>query len=381
MAQAKRILQVVHSLGMGGAETWLLQVLKYWRASGNTEFELDFLITGGEESVLDAEFKRLGAEIFYLPLKKGAGMSFIRSFRSLLKTKKYAAIHDHQDFLSGWHFLFGLGLLSPVRVVHVHNPSYQIYANYATSFRRRIQLQIGKKLVRLLATHIGGTSEKILGEYGITKKYFPNQWVHALNCAFSITDWQGDHFSEKAAICKEQQWPLDSKIVLFAGRFDNSLSLTHPQNHKNSTFALLILEACATDPDIKMIMVGANDYIRDEFLELIVEKGLSDKIHLLGIRKDMIKLMSGSDLLLFPSRAEGLGMVAVEAQAAGLHVLASTAVPGECVVLEELVQFCSLTLPVEEWATILKSTISLPRKQLAHADTRWQDSGNTIEVC
>ena len=42
--------------------------------------------------------------------------------------------------------------------------------------------------------------------------------------------------------------------------------------------------------------------------------GLAESVRLLGVRHDIDRLMLGSRLLLFPSRAEGLGMVAVEAK-------------------------------------------------------------------
>ena len=71
--------------------------------------------------------------------------------------------------------------------------------------------------------------------------------------------------------------------------------------------------------------------------------------------------MRGADALLFPSRSEGLGMVAVEAQAAGMPVLASTAVPGECVVVPEMVTFMNLDSGVDAWAQALVRLAAAPR--------------------
>ena len=51
-------------------------------------------------------------------------------------------------------------------------------------------------------------------------------------------------------------------------------------------------------------------------------------------------------------------MVAVEAQAAALPVLASTAVPRECVVIPELVHFESLERSPAEWAAALLARAS-----------------------
>ncbi|MBK6388957.1 MAG: glycosyltransferase [Saprospiraceae bacterium] len=57
---------------------------------------------------------------------------------------------------------------------------------------------------------------------------------------------------------------------------------------------------------------------------------------LLGLRKDIPLLMSAADVLLFPSLWEGLGMVAVEAQAAGLKVVAADNLPDEAFIIKEL---------------------------------------------
>jgi glycosyltransferase involved in cell wall biosynthesis len=71
--------------------------------------------------------------------------------------------------------------------------------------------------------------------------------------------------------------------------------------------------------------------------------------------------MSGADLLLVPSLAEGLGMVVVEAQAAGLRVLASDNIPGEAVVNSELVTFAQVDAKAEVWANKALQLINLPR--------------------
>ena len=54
-----KVLQVIHGLGMGGAETWLMEALRLWAQSG--EVKCDFLLTSGGEGIFDAEARALGA--------------------------------------------------------------------------------------------------------------------------------------------------------------------------------------------------------------------------------------------------------------------------------------------------------------------------------
>ena len=67
-------------------------------------------------------------------------------------------------------------------------------------------------------------------------------------------------------------------------------------------------------------------------------------------------MLSAMDCFVFPSRYEGLGLVAVEAQAAGLPCFVSDRVPAEAIVDHKLVRVLPLTDPPELWAdAILKS--------------------------
>src|SRR6185369_8442957 len=143
-------------------------------------------------------------------------------------------------------------------------------------------------------------------------------------CGFQLSRFNGDPRRVSADLCTEFNWPPATPILLFAGRLDESLEFDHPRNHKNSGFAVAVFRDCLSRvPGLKMILAGANEHVRVAFQRRLADLGLSECVRLLGVRHDIDRLMLGSRLLLFPSRAEGLGMVAVEAQAAGLPVVAS----------------------------------------------------------
>ena len=91
---------------------------------------------------------------------------FLREFRAILADGHYHAIHDHQDYTAGLHFLLGIGHLPLVRVGHMHNP-YIHLKNYSSGYARRLTILIGKSLLYRQATHIIGSSRQILSEYGL----------------------------------------------------------------------------------------------------------------------------------------------------------------------------------------------------------------------
>jgi glycosyltransferase involved in cell wall biosynthesis len=344
-----RVLQVIDSLGMGGAETWLMEVLRLW--SKSEVGRIDFLATSGKPGIFDEEAQHLGARVHYVRYERAHLPRFAKEFRRVLREGQYHTIHDHQDFASGWHFLIGASALPPVRVTHVHNPAYQIRNNYGVTLSRRFTARVGKALIARYSTHITGTSRQAIAEYGFDASPFRRIPKAALYCGFDPARFLGDTIAAKACICREFGWPEDAKIILFAGRIDWGVELGHPQNHKNSGFAVSVgIECARRDPRVCMLLAGAPSSAVPILEGRIAAAGVEERIRFAGIRKDIERLMLASDVLLFPSRGEGLGMVAVEAQAAGLPVLLSDTVPRECVVVPELVRFQNVEAGEAVWA-------------------------------
>lgn len=371
-----KVLQVVSSLGMGGAETWLMELLRYWSRRGGDSPEIQFLAASGERDFFDAEAESLGARIHYIRYGRSNAASFARRFRRLLRAEKFQAIHDHQDYSSGWHYLLGWGALPPVRVTHVHNPWQHIFVNYAVSRTRWRTAMTGKWLARRFATHICGTSAELLGLYGFP----PNPpAVRPLHCGIDVAKWVRPRAADRASVLEEFQWPADARIALFVGRLDRALEFDHPQNHKNSWLALnAVRAAAATDSSIRLLLAGAGES-KPELERAVRDWGLADRIRLLGIRSDVARLMSAADLLFFPSKYEGLGMAAVEAQAAGLPVLASDAVPRECIVIPELYRSLPLSAPLSAWAEQLLATPARQPERAAHFRAQFAASPFSIE--
>ena len=179
---------------LNAAETWLLSLLKYFRDAQDdlpVTVKCDILLTGGEESVFDEEATSLGARLFYVPFTRRKLLPFVREFRRILACGKYHAIHDHQDYIAGLHFLMSFGNLPPVQVAHVHNPLYH-RLEYANGPVRRLSKSAGKVLLGHLATHVMGTSRQIVAEYGFDQSSFSG----LAPCYGSPRQDGGDHQAE-----------------------------------------------------------------------------------------------------------------------------------------------------------------------------------------
>ena len=77
------------------------------------------------------------------------------------------------------------------------------------------------------------------------------------------------------------------------------------------------------NPAAMMIWAGDGE-LKPLVLNTIKKNKIEDKVVLLGSRNDVNKLYSAMDVLLMPSKFEGLGLVFVEAQIAGLPCFGST---------------------------------------------------------
>jgi starch synthase (maltosyl-transferring) len=77
---------------------------------------------------------------------------------------------------------------------------------------------------------------------------------------------------------------------------------------------------------VQVAIVGDGPY-RTELERLVARASLTDRIHLLGRRDDVPRLLRSADVFVFPSRTEGLPNALLEAMAAGLPVVTTDA-PG-----------------------------------------------------
>jgi len=104
--------------------------------------------------------------------------------------------------------------------------------------------------------------------------------------------------------------PLDSKIVVFAGRFSPEKRVTNliriwPDVRKNIPFALLLL--IGNGPE-----------------ELFLRQMAGDGIIFIGGQSDVLPYLQISDLFVLASIAEGVSVAVLEAMACGLPVIATS---------------------------------------------------------
>jgi glycosyltransferase involved in cell wall biosynthesis len=107
-------------------------------------------------------------------------------------------------------------------------------------------------------------------------------------------------------------------------------NLRAPKGHADLVHALPHL--VTTHRDWFLVIAGDGPE-RDRLTRLIAEHGIGGQVHLAGFRTDADQLLAAADLVVHPSRDEGLGLVLIQAQLLRKPVVA-TAVGGAAEVLD-----------------------------------------------
>jgi len=142
----------------------------------------------------------------------------------------------------------------------------------------------------------------------------------------------------------------------------------------------VLFRSAAADPDARLVLVGTGR-LEGEMRGLADQLGVAGAIRFAGATQDIAAYMALFDLFLFPSFSEGLGIVCVEAQAAGTRVLTSDTVPREAAVVSGAVEFLPLASGEAAWASRAMELLALPKPEAEEWRTIVEQSAFGIERC
>jgi glycosyltransferase involved in cell wall biosynthesis len=326
-----RVLHVLGSMDPGGVETWLLSVLKYIDRN-SLEFHLCTL--GTKAGLYANEVEKLGGKVLRCPKSLNL-WSFHNSFRKLLCEGKYDVLHSHVYLFSGALLRWAKEEGVPIRIAHSHasrddrpdNLVRRCYRGLMRSWVNR-NATCGLAVSKLAAAELFGVNWETDSRFRV------------LHCGIDLDAFQEP--IDRNAVRKELGLPLDTPIV---GHVANFLPA------KNHSFVLEIAaQVLRKRPEIHFLLVGDGP-LRPRIQEKAKVRGLSSRMHFVGTRTDVPRLMRGAmDFYLFPSISEGFGLTLLEAQAAGLGCLASDAIPREVSCVPGYVEFLPLSAGEEYWA-------------------------------
>lgn len=115
----------------------------------------------------------------------------------------------------------------------------------------------------------------------------------------------------KDDLCKELNIPTDSILLLSVGELNQN------KNHR------VVIEQLDKLPDNVHYIICGQGILKEEYESLAKEHNVQHRLHLLGYRDDVLKIMKSCDVFVFPSKREGLSVALMEAMACKLICVAS----------------------------------------------------------
>lgn len=328
MADPIRVAHITGRMRGGGLEQ---VVMNYYERIDRSRVQFDFLVEKGSPVVPVAEIRGLGGRVFEIPPVPDP-IRCTACLEDLFREERWPIVHSHVNALSVITLRAAKRAGVPVRIAHSHS----------TAGRGRGELlRNASKAVLRRFSNVYPTHRMACSRYA-------GEWLFGKGADFEVVYNAIDlsRFTFDAKVRAEARADLDlvgdQLAVGHVGRFE-------PQ--KNHRFLIeAFAELVKHRPDAVLLLVGSGE------AEALVkgwadERGVAGRVRFLGQRDDVGRLYQAFDAFALPSLYEGLGIVGVEAQAAGLPCFLSDRIPRE-VDVTGTVRF----LPIDDvrvWAEVL----------------------------
>ena len=305
-----RVLHVLTAMNRAGTETMLMNI---YRAIDRNKIQFDFAVTTTEQCDYDDEINSLGGRIIHYPKYKGKNhFAYKRWWKTFFSTHpEYKIVHGHIGSTASIYLkiakTYGCFTIahshSTGAYSSLHDYIYKLYS-YSTRY--------------IADFFIGCSTEALISRYGMRvaedkkRSYVLNNGIDVKKYVYS--EQIRDEVKEELGLGK------DTLVVGTVGRFTEA---------KNTSFIVDILaDLKKKEPDFRFIWAGTGE-LKEQTEKYITEKNLQENILLLGVRDDIPRILQAMNVFILPSKFEGLPVIGVEVQAAGVPMLCSDKVSPE----------------------------------------------------
>ena len=298
-----RILHIIGTLNVGGAETLVINILKN---IDRKKYHFDFLVFKKMNYPLVKQVKALGANIIYLQSPNEIGMlNFILKLKKICKEKKYDAVHAHTQFNCGPCMLAACLAGIKIRISHSHSTRA---LDNKKSIQKYIYYKLSKILINIFATDCiacGIEAGKFL--------YYPWKKYIVLKNGIDINKFVFDA-KIRDKIRRDLNIPLNAMVIGNVGRL---------MYIKNQSFLIDIFNEIFKDNSNSFLVIIGDGVLKDDLLDKARTLKLEKNIIFTGNLENVNEYYNIFDVFAFPSLFEGLPLTLVEAQCNGLHIIAS----------------------------------------------------------
>lgn len=299
----KKIVFIIGQLDIGGIESWLYDFVK----KTHKQNEYTFIVDKKHVGFYEPDLVKLGCKVIHIASSKNKA-AYTWGLLKVLSSNNFDISHSHVSFTNGLVAFLAALCRIPKRISHSHSNRTSEVKNKKLLKKTAIKIQI--LMANLFSTHrIAVSDESAKCHYNSINS------VEIIPCGkdFSpILDFKKIYTPDEFGF-------KDEDIILgTVGRLEVV---------KNHVF-LIDLLANLKNKNTKLFIIGDGTQYH-QLQRKITESELTDRVFILRGTTDVLRIMRDvMHLFLFPSHHEGLGLAAIEAQAAGLPVITSKNVPG-----------------------------------------------------
>lgn len=321
-----RIAHVVGKMLGGGLEA---TVMNYYRRIDRSVVQYDFIVDD-DSSLIPEEIEQLGGRVILVPPYQRQ-MEYQKKLYQVFKENQYPIVISHMNTLSVFPLFAAWRAKVPIRIAHNHSTAGK------GEWKKNLLKYSLRPFAKVFPTHLCACT-KFAGEWLFGKK--------AVN-AGKVTVWQNSveigrfGYDEDRREAVRKALGIEDRFVIgHAGRF------IHQKNHE---FIVDVFEKVHQRNENAVLLLIGNGELAPMIKEKVKRLGLENSVLFLGIRSDIADLYQAMDVFVMPSFYEGLGMVAVEAQIAGMPVLCADTIPTEAKICDNM-KYLSLNDSAETWA-------------------------------
>lgn len=329
-----KILEVIGSMDMGGAETFLMNVL---RNIDRKKFELIFLCYGNKKFDYEEELVSLGGKIVRISKPTGNIFKNIKQIKDIIRNNNIDVVHCHTYFNSMYALIAAKQCKIKKRITHSHNT----VSEKNPSIIKKIYFSLSKIVIDFYSTDFLACGKEA-GE----ALFFKNKKFQVIDNGIILEKfYYNKNLREEKR--KELKLPNDYQIIGHVGRFEEA---------KNHSFLIDLFDEYQKKNKKTLLLLIGDGSLRPSIEKKIKEKKLNNKVILLSKRSDVNELYNVMDLFLFPSLYEGLPVVLVEAQTNGLPIVASDTIDKESD-YTNTISFLSLQDDFDSWMKTIEKRI------------------------
>ena len=322
----------------GGIESFLHNVLLRLDL---TQLQVDVVCASLGESIFIKPLQDRGIQFFELSGSQRKVKESHRRFQTLMAERRWDVLHVNAfQGLSLAYLRLAKNAGIPVRIAHSHNTALR------KSLTRPLKLAIhawAKDKYTKDATDLWACS-KAAAEFLFSSTELARRGFQFIPNGIDTARFRFDPAARETV--RAELGLTGAFVIGNVGRLCYQ---------KNQTFLLDVFsEVLKQRPESRLLLVGEGED-KPALQEKARRLGIAEKVIFYGVTDRVEHLLWAMDVFAFPSLFEGLGIVAIEAQAAGLPVVCSEHVPPEAD-LSSLFQSVPLSAGSERWANTLLDT-------------------------